>query len=79
MNRRYAGLLTRVLSDGASRGYFRADLSVPLLRDTIYGGMEHHSWPYLFGRGGLDVEPLARSFSELISRGIHKAAAGSHP
>lgn len=79
MNRRYAGLLTRVLSDGVSRGYFRADLSVPLLRDTIYGGMEHHSWPYLFGRGGLDVEPLARSFSELISRGIHKAAADSHP
>lgn len=70
MNRRYAGLLTRVLSDGVARGQFRADIPIALLRDTLYGGMEHHSWPYLFGHGALDVDRLAHSVGELIRRGI---------
>ncbi|MBY8965780.1 TetR/AcrR family transcriptional regulator [Algiphilus sp.] len=70
LNRRYTGLLTRVIRDGMDDGSFRAQLPVALLRDTIYGAIEHHSWHYLSGRGALDVEPTAAALMDLLLQGI---------
>lgn len=78
MNRRYTGLLTRVIRDGIATGAFRADVPVALLRDTIYGAIEHHSWHYLSGRGALDVDHTARALLDLLTRGVRSAAAASH-
>lgn len=77
MNRRYTGLLTRVIRDGIATGAFRADVPVPLLRDTIYGAIEHHSWHYLSGRGALDVDHTALALLDLLNRGVGVPAATS--
>lgn len=70
-NQRYTGLLADVLRDGMTQGHFRADLPVALLRDTVYGGIEHHSWSFLFGRGrALQVGLLAEQITDLVCRGI---------
>lgn len=70
LNRRYTQLLIGVLEEGIAAGAFRRDLPLPLLRDLIYGGIEHQAWNYLCGRGALDVERLAAQISSLVLCGI---------
>lgn len=74
MNLRYTGLLLDVLRDGMRSGEFRADLPLELLRDLIYGGIEHHAWNFLYGRGALDVDGTAERLTELVCAGIQPAA-----
>lgn len=72
LNRRYTGFLLDVVQAGVADGAFRADVPTRLLRDMIYGGIEHHCWNYLCSRGGIDVDRLAHSITELACHGITK-------
>ena len=47
MNRRYTQLLMDVIAEGQAAQVFRADLPLPLLRDLVYGGIEHCTWNYI--------------------------------
>ena len=68
-NRRYTQLLVDVLRQGVVAGELRDDLPPALLRDMIYGGIEHHAWNYLCGRGGLEIEAVAERITELVWNG----------
>jgi len=70
LNRRYAGLLTAVIEDGVKAGEFRRDVPAALLRDLVYGGIEHHCWNYFQGRGRLDVDAVAGQIMTLLGEGI---------
>ena len=69
-NRRYTELLVQVLQEGIDSGEIRADLPASLLRDMIYGGIEHHAWPYLCGHGSLDIDTIAEQIAGLLWQGI---------
>src|SRR5690606_5436768 len=47
MHRRYTQLLMDVIAAGQAAQVFRADLPLSLLRDLIYGGIEHCTWNYI--------------------------------
>lgn len=70
LNRRYTELLVQVLREGMQGGEIRDDLPVNLLRDMIYGGIEHHAWPYLCGRGRLDIDKIAAQITDLLWQGV---------
>lgn len=70
LNRRYAGLLTAVIEDGVEAGEFRADVAPALLRDLVYGGIEHHAWHWFEGRGRLDVEAITDQIMTVLDEGI---------
>ncbi len=70
MNRRYTRFLTGVLAEGVEAGEFRSDLPIPLLRDLVYGGIEHHSWNYLCGRGELGIDRIAQQITRVLCDGI---------
>ncbi|MDB6100863.1 MAG: TetR/AcrR family transcriptional regulator [Gammaproteobacteria bacterium] len=78
MNRRYTQLLVEVLHDGIRRGEFRPDIPVPLVRDMVFGSVEHHLWGFLYGQSSLDAERVADRITELVCGGIvaHDGAAG---
>jgi AcrR family transcriptional regulator len=76
LNRRYAGLLTAAIEQGVASGEFRGDVPAALLRDLVYGGIEHHAWNWLEGRGRLDVEGVTRQLMAVLQDGI---AAGAAP
>ncbi len=76
LNRAYTGLLTAAIEDGAKAGEFRAGLPVLLIRDMVYGGIEHHLWNYLQGRGKLDVEAVTRGVMAVLDDGIVGAPHG---
>jgi AcrR family transcriptional regulator len=79
LNRRYTGLLGSVLSDGIAAGELRADVPARVVRDMVYGGLEHLSWRHLTGRGRLDIDREADDMLRLLWDGIaapgHQAAA----
>jgi AcrR family transcriptional regulator len=70
LNRRYAALLTGVVERGVAAGEFRDDIAPALLRDLIYGGIEHHAWNYFEGRGRLDVDAVTEGIMKVMSEGI---------
>lgn len=78
MNRRYTQFLLDVIQAGITSGEFRADLPAPLLRDLVYGGIEHHAWNYMMGPGertsgaatGLDIDVIAGQITSLLCEGI---------
>lgn len=70
LNRRYTQLLGQVIRQGADEGVFRADLPLIMLRDLIYGGMEHHTWNYVCGRGELAIDAVADALTQLVCRGV---------
>jgi AcrR family transcriptional regulator len=80
MNRRYTQFLLDVIQAGIESGEFRADLPAPLLRDLVYGGIEHHTWNYMMdstdgrrrgrARGELDIDAIAEQIMTLLCEGI---------
>lgn len=70
LNRRYTRFLIDVLEDGMRSGEFRSDLDTSLLRDLIYGGMEHYCWRYLSGQGELDIDSAADAITAVFCGGI---------
>lgn len=70
LNRRYTQFLLDVVQDGIRAGEFRADLSSTLLRDMVYGGIQHHSWNYVCGRGTLDIDQIADQVTAVLCEGI---------
>lgn len=70
LNREYTAYMTGVIEEGIACGAFRDDLPVTLVRDTIFGGLEHHAWQFLACGKPLDVAGVADTFCGLIVRGI---------
>ncbi|HSW14306.1 MAG TPA: TetR/AcrR family transcriptional regulator [Solimonas sp.] len=76
LNRRYTQLLMDVIESGIAAGQFRGDVPASLLRAMVYGGIEHHSWNYVCGRGELDIDALADQIIAVLCEGIAVAEAG---
>lgn len=70
LNRRITGVVAAVLQEAVDAGDFRADVSVRLLRDLIFGGIEHQTWAYLRGEGDFDVDEAAQGIATVIYRGM---------
>jgi AcrR family transcriptional regulator len=70
MNRRYTQLLVEVLQSGIRQGEFRQDIPVPLVRDMVFGSIEHHLWGFLYGQSSLDADRVADRITELLCNGI---------
>ena len=79
LNRGYAGLLTAVIADGVKSGEFRGDVPAALLRDLVYGGIEHHAWNYFEGRGRLDVDTITDGIMKVLREGIESASPRRKP
>ncbi len=70
MNRRYTQFLLDVIADGVAAGEFRTDIPASLLRDLVYGGIEHHAWNYLCGHGEINIEQVANQITGLLCDGL---------
>jgi hypothetical protein len=70
LNRRFALQLTEVLQNGIDRGEWHSDVSVRLLRDMVFGCVEHQTWAYQRGEGNFSVDEVAESIVTVIYRGM---------
>lgn len=75
LNQDYTSLSLNVLREGASAGDFRSDIPLAVIRDTIFGGIEHHVWQFLADKKPLDVDATTEHFYRLIIAGIKPVRA----
>lgn len=74
LNKRYSDMLTAVLRGGQRAGIFRASVAPALVRDMVFGGIEHHVWGYLYGGRSLRADALADQIVDLLCEGIDRRA-----
>ncbi|MBW2497814.1 MAG: TetR family transcriptional regulator [Deltaproteobacteria bacterium] len=70
LNRRYTGLASKVLERGIASGELRDDIVPSVIRDLIYGGIEHAVWRFVFADGRLELGPIADQLADAILGGI---------
>jgi AcrR family transcriptional regulator len=74
LNRRYSAFVVDAVRDGQASGLFRTDLAPTLVRDMLFGGLEHHVWDFLGGRRDLDVAEVALGAAELLLTALDNRA-----
>jgi AcrR family transcriptional regulator len=77
LNRRYTHVFVEACREGAANGELRPDTPIALVRDLVFGGVEHHIAPMLYGKGSVEAD-LRRSADALVDTvmgGIQTPAA----
>jgi len=70
LNRRFTAEVTEVFESAIAAGEFRADVSPTLLRDMVFGCIEHSTWKFLRGEGDFAVDEVADGIATVIMRGM---------
>lgn len=74
LNRQYTRKTLDIINEGITTGELRTDLPLRMVRDMIYGCIEHHTWAYLRGEGDFDPDTTADAIVDLIFNGLKKKA-----
>jgi len=75
LNRAYTKRTTAIIEEGMASGEFRKDVPFQIVRDMIYGGVEHHTWAYLRGVGDFSPDEAADNIVDIIYRGLANPAS----
>ena len=75
LNRRYTAVFVRIFSEGVKEGRVSRDFDARLVRDMLFGGIEHISWRHISTGSPLDVDRVAKQVSRLLLNGIASAGA----
>ena len=70
LNRRYTTLLVDVVEEGQRTTIFRDDVDPAMVRDLIYGGIEHMAWGAATGRRTVNPNEAADSLTSLVCNGL---------
>jgi AcrR family transcriptional regulator len=70
LTREYTRRTLEILQQAIDAGEFRADVPLRLVRDMIYGGVEHHTWVYLRGEGDFSPDAAADAMTDLVYRAL---------
>lgn len=70
LKRRYTAPLMRVLEAGRKSGEVRGDIPLRLLRDMIYGSMEHVLWDYVESGRKPDIDRTAAHLCDALWGGL---------
>jgi TetR/AcrR family fatty acid metabolism transcriptional regulator len=70
LNQAYTHRIVEVVNEAASAGEFRGDVSPHLVRDMIYGCIEHRTWSFLRDEGDFDADETADEITDIIYRGL---------
>jgi TetR/AcrR family transcriptional regulator, fatty acid metabolism regulator protein len=73
LTRRFTADARAVCSEAIQSGEFRDDVSPSLLRDMIFGCIEHHTWAFLRREGDFKIDEVADSIAHVIYRGMAAA------
>ncbi|MFW2829422.1 TetR/AcrR family transcriptional regulator [Sphingomonas sp. ID0503] len=70
LNRRFTGEIRSLCQGAIAAGEFQSDVSPSLLRDMIFGCIEHQTWAYLRNEGDFDINETADGITNVIYRGM---------
>jgi TetR/AcrR family transcriptional regulator, fatty acid metabolism regulator protein len=74
LNQAYTHRLVDIVKAAVAAGEFRSDVSPSLVRDMIFGAVEHRTWAFLRSEGEFNIDETADGITELIYRGLANVA-----
>ena len=74
LNQSYTHRIIDIVRAGVAAGEFRADVSPSLVRDLIFGGVEHRTWAFLRNEGDFDPVALADDLTNIVCRALAVSA-----
>lgn len=69
-NQIYTNRIMVLVREAVARGEFRPEVSPALVRDMVYGSIEHHTWGFLRNEGDFDVIATSDGLADMIYRGL---------
>lgn len=70
LNRRFTANVMSLVEEGIAAGKIRPGVSPGLVRNLIYGGIEHETWSYLRDEGDFDLDAAADGIANVIFHGL---------
>jgi TetR/AcrR family transcriptional regulator, fatty acid metabolism regulator protein len=70
LTRRFTADVRTVCAEAVQSGEFRDDVSASLLRDMIFGCIEHQTWSFLRREGDFKIDEVADSIANVVYRGM---------
>jgi AcrR family transcriptional regulator len=70
LNRRYTRAVLQTLQEGIESGEFRPEIPPAIVRNLVYGAIEHVVWRFVFRGGRLDVDRTADDLTHAVVHGI---------
>lgn len=70
LNRAYTNRLVDVVKAGVAAGELRPESSPSLVRDLVFGCIEHRTWAFLRGEGDFDPAEMADAITNLVHHGL---------
>lgn len=70
LNRRIAAQVMSVVKAGVDAGVLRSDIPLRVVRDIIFGAIEHQTWAYLRREGDFSVDESATAITDVVYGGI---------
>lgn len=72
-NRQYTSILMQVLQAAAERGEIAGDIDVRLVRDMVFGGVEHFAWRQIARKSSVDIDGTANTIVLVLMRGLRSS------
>jgi AcrR family transcriptional regulator len=70
LNRRYTSVLMTILEEGKASGHVSPSIDGRLVRDMLFGGMEHMAWHHVLTGHPCDIETVSAQVSDLLLNGL---------
>lgn len=70
LNRMYTSQIRNLFAAAIESGEFKAGVPERVLRDMVFGTIEHGTWRFLRGEGSLDIAELADEIATVVYRGM---------
>lgn len=70
LNQAYTHRVVEIIRAAMASGEFRSDVSASLVRDMVFGAVEHRTWAFLRNEGDFNLEETADGITDLIYRGL---------
>jgi len=75
LNRRYTRIFLDVCREGVAAGDLRGDIPVSVMRDLVFGCIDHHISGMLYGKDVIDVDRSTEQIMRVVFTGIESPSA----
>jgi TetR/AcrR family transcriptional regulator, fatty acid metabolism regulator protein len=70
LNRRYTSILINMVEEAEASGEIPKKVDPRVVRDMLFGAIEHSAWRHTIGKRPIDVENMARAITDIFLTGL---------
>ena len=70
LNRRYTSILINMVEQAEASGEIPKKVDPRVVRDMLFGAIEHSAWRHTIGKRPIDVESMARAITDIFLTGL---------